>query len=123
MQCLLNKCYIKDGVGEYMQRKRKVKKRTWFNIKGYKISIFAVLAVVLMLTGITGYRVYKMSQKQEAYMLKINDLEAKIEAEKARSEELNKLKIYVQTKDYIEDVAKEQLGLVNPDELLLKPDK
>ncbi|RKW42556.1 MAG: septum formation initiator [Lachnospiraceae bacterium] len=76
-----------------------------------------------MLTGITGYRVYKMSQKQEAYMLKINDLEAKIEAEKARSEELNKLKIYVQTKDYIEDVAKEKLGLVNPDELILKPDK
>ena len=64
-----------------------------------------------------------MSQKQEAYMLKINDLEAKIEAEKARSEELNKLKIYVQTKDYIEDVAKEKLGLVNPDELILKPDK
>ena len=106
-----------------MQRKRKVKKRTWFKIKGYKVSIFAVLAVVLMLTGITGYRVYKMSQKQEAYMLKINDLEAKIEAEKARSEELNKLKIYVQTKDYIEDVAKEKLGLVNPDELILKPDK
>ena len=51
-------------------------------------------------------------------MLKINDLEAKIEAEKARSEELNKLKIYVQTKDYIEDVAKEKLGLVNPDELI-----
>ena len=56
-------------------------------------------------------------------LLKINDLEAKIEAEKARSEELNKLKIYVQTKDYIEDVAKEKLGLVNPDELILKPDK
>jgi septum formation initiator len=106
-----------------MHKKRKVKKRTWFNIRGYKVSIFAVLAVVLMLAEITGYRVYKMSEKQEAYMRKIKDLEAGIDAEKARSEELNKLKIYVQTKDYIEDVAKEKLGLVNPDELILKPEK
>ena len=106
-----------------MRKRKKVKNITRRNIKGYGISVVVVLLAVLMVTGITGYRIYQMSEKQEAYLKKINDLENKIEAEKMRSEELNKLKIYVQTKDYIEDVAKEKLGLVNPDELILKPDK
>ena len=29
--------------------------------------------------------------------------------------------VYVQTKQYIEEIAKQKLGLVNPDEILLKP--
>ena len=29
--------------------------------------------------------------------------------------------VYVQTKQYIEEVAKQKLGLVKPDEILLKP--
>ena len=38
-------------------------------------------------------------------------------------EELEEYRIYVQTKQYIEEVAKQKLGLVNPDEILLKPKK
>ncbi len=40
-----------------------------------------------------------------------------------RSKELEEYRIYVQTKQYIEEVAKQKLGLVNPDEILLKPKK
>lgn len=41
--------------------------------------------------------------------------------EEQRTKELEERKIYVQTKQYIEEVAKEKLGLVMPDEILLKP--
>ena len=34
---------------------------------------------------------------------------------------MKEYKIYVKTKQYAEEVAKEKLGLVNPDEILLKP--
>ena len=35
-------------------------------------------------------------------------------------EDLEEKRVYVQTKQYIEKVAKEKLGLVNPDEIILK---
>ena len=35
--------------------------------------------------------------------------------------ELEEYRVYVQTKQYIEEIAKQKLGLVNPDEILLKP--
>ena len=44
-----------------------------------------------------------------------------MEAEEERARELEEYKIYVKTKQYAEEVAKEKLGLVNPDEILLKP--
>ena len=40
-----------------------------------------------------------------------------------KDKELEEYRIYVQTKQYIEEVAKQKLGLVNPDEILLKPKK
>ena len=41
--------------------------------------------------------------------------------EVSRAEELKEYEVYVQTKQYIEEVAKQKLGLVKPDEILLKP--
>ena len=40
---------------------------------------------------------------------------------KNRARELEEYRVYVQTKQYIEEIAKQKLGLVNPDEILLKP--
>lgn len=49
------------------------------------------------------------------------NLQAQLEAESKRADELEDYKVYVKTKEYAEEVAKEKLGLVNPDEILLKP--
>lgn len=38
-----------------------------------------------------------------------------MEEEKKRAEDLEEKRVYVQTKQYIEKVAKEKLGLVNPE--------
>ena len=54
-----------------------------------------------------------------AAMAKRNQLEA----EEQRTKELQEYKIYVKTKQYAEEVAKDKLGLVYPDEILLKPTK
>ena len=39
----------------------------------------------------------------------------------AEAEEIEEYKSYIQTKKYIEDEAKNKLGLVNKDEILIKP--
>ena len=44
-----------------------------------------------------------------------------VENEQKRAAELEERRVYVQTKQYIEEVAKQKLGLVKPDEVLLKP--
>lgn len=43
-----------------------------------------------------------------------------IEAEERRAEEMDELEAYTKTKKYIEDVAKEKLGLVYEDEVIFK---
>lgn len=43
--------------------------------------------------------------------------------EEERALQLEEKRIYIQTKQYVEQIAKEKLGLVNKDEILLKPDE
>ncbi len=81
-----------------------------------------MVMVVLVVGMCVGVGVFKLHQKEQEYALQIEGLKKSIEAEKQRAEDLNNLKIYVQTKDYIEEVAKEKLGLVNSDEVILKPE-
>ena len=43
-----------------------------------------------------------------------------IAAEERRAEEISDLEAYTRTKKYVEDVAKEKLGLVYEDEIIFK---
>ena len=58
---------------------------------------------------------------RDRYKVRQENLQAQLEAESKRADELEDYKVYVKTKEYAEEVAKEKLGLVNPDEILLKP--
>ena len=55
-----------------------------------------------------------------AYKVQEEELQTQIDAEKERSEEINKLKKYVGTDEYIEEVAREKLGLVKENEILFR---
>ena len=48
-------------------------------------------------------------------------LQRQYDEEVSRAEKLKEYEVYVQTKQYIEEVATQKLGLVKPDEILLKP--
>lgn len=50
----------------------------------------------------------------------IAELEAQIEEENRKAEEIEEYSKYVQTKKYAEEVAKEKLGLVYEDEIIFK---
>ena len=49
-------------------------------------------------------------------------LNKKLSEEKQRTEELKERKIYVQTKQYIEEAAG-KLGYIYPDQVILKPEE
>lgn len=85
--------------------------------------MLTVSVVVACMALVVNIKVSSLQQKRERYADKEQLLIRQVEKEKRRAEDLQEYRIYVQTKEYIEKTAKEKLGLVNPDEILLKPEQ
>ena len=73
------------------------------------------LAVVVQIKGSS------LKSIDREYEIRLENLTAQKEEEEQRALDLEEERKYVQTKQYIKEVAKEKLGLVDPDEILLKP--
>ncbi|MGN0373578.1 MAG: septum formation initiator family protein [Enterocloster sp.] len=85
------------------------------------MAILGITMVVLSLAVVINTKGAGLKQADLEYQMKEAQLQDLVKAEKKRTEELNEYKVYVKTQKYAEEVAKEKLGLVNPDEILLKP--
>lgn len=96
---------------------RRVKRDKWAN----RMAIMGITLVVTCLAIAINIKGADLRQSDLDYQIREEALEALVKAEEKRTEELKEYKIYVKTKQYAEEVAKEKLGLVNPDEILLKP--
>ena len=86
--------------------------------KGTGIGLIAF--VVLLLFGIIAYKTIDLEKKVKQVELKIERLNSQVQEQEELAEEINNLKAYVQTKGYIEDIAREKLGLVYEDEIILE---
>ena len=98
------------------RRKKKERAANRLALTGITLVVLS-LAITVHLSGIS------LKEKDLQYRLREEQLEKEKDAEEKRAENLEEYRIYVQTKEYIEKVAKEKLGLVNKDEILLKPEK
>lgn len=87
------------------------------------MTMIGITFVVFSLAVTVTVRGSSLKDKAQAYDLREQTLQTQVKKEEDRSKNLEQYRIYVQTKQYIEDVAKQKLGLVNPDEILLKPKK
>lgn len=92
-----------------MKRRRK---------SGTGIGIIAF--VVFTFCGIIAYSKVDLIKRQEQLESKKKILDSQIQEEDEREIEYENLKAYVQTKKYVEEVAREKLGLVYEDEILFK---
>ena len=88
---------------------------------GNRMTLVGITLVVLSMAVVVHLRGGSLSEKDLEYQIKEENLARQVEREKAQAAQLEEQRIYVQTKQYIEKTAKEKLGLVNPDEVLLKP--
>ena len=85
------------------------------------MAIMGITLVVMCLAVAININGADLKQSDLDYKVREENRDAQVKAEEKRTEELKEYKIYVKTKQYAEEVAKEKLGLVNPDEILLKP--
>ena len=97
----------------YYGRSKRLRRGKWEN----RMAIIGITMVVISLNA----KGASLKQADLDYRQKEADLARQVQDEENRTRELEEYKIYVQTKQYAEEVAKEKLGLVNPDEILLKP--
>ena len=99
---------------------RKVAYRKW---PQNRISMFLVMLVVAMIMVVVAVKSIELQQKIDVKAEEKRQLEEQIAAEQERAEEIEEFGKEVQTKGYIEDVAREKLGLVYEGEILFKEDK
>ena len=83
-------------------------------------SVALVIMVIIMLMIVITYGRIDLQKKQDEYTLKEEQLLEQIEAEEKRAEEIEEYRKYTQTQKYVEEVAKEKLGLVYEDEIIFK---
>ncbi len=88
---------------------------------GNRLAVIGITAVVFCLGVVVNFKSASLKKKDLEYQVREEALFQQVEKEKKRADELEKHRVYVQTKQYIEEVAKQKLGLVKPDEILLKP--
>ncbi len=79
-----------------------------------------VVMVVALITAAVAMRSMELSQRLDVYAEREAELNQQIEAEERRAEEIENFRKYTQTKRYVEEVAKEKLGLVYEGEILFK---
>lgn len=93
------------------------------NRKHSKICTGIIIVCILLLAGIVLYTSADLREKREVLEAQAAELEIQIENAKAEYEALEAQEEYMQTKKFVEDVARNQLGLVYPDEIVIRPEQ
>ena len=88
-----------------------------------RFSMFLATLVVVLILVLVGVKSIELRDKIDQKRTEAAQLETQIEAEMQRTLEIEALGKEVQTKGYIENVAREKLGLVYEDEILFKQDE
>lgn len=87
-----------------------------------RVAIITVAVIVCCLAIVVSIKNSSLRKKADLLSDKQQTINEQIESEEERKADLEEEQIYVQTKDYIEKTAKEKLGLVNSDEVIIRPE-
>lgn len=82
--------------------------------------MFLVMLALMMILAAVYVSSVRLQGRLDDLQAQSAALQAQIDTEKERAEEIELLRKRSQTKEYYEEIAKEKLGLVNPDEIVFK---
>lgn len=102
---------IKQKSRRYRQKKR---------LRSHKRSVLLVTAVIILLGAAVSVSSMTLLAKEKTYQAQEIELKEQLQEEKNRSEKIDDLEKYVGTDEYVEEVAREKLGLVYEDEIIFK---
>lgn len=85
-----------------------------------RFSMVLVTIVVVLITVAVAVKSVELREKIDAVAAKEEQYKEKIAAEEKRAEEIEEYRKEVQTKGYMEEVAKDKLGLVYEGEIVFE---
>ena len=97
------------------RRKIRVRKK-----KQNSLAMLLVLMVVFVMMIVVFINSRNLKIKLANYKQREATLSEQIEEEKQRAEEIEEFEKYTKTKKFIEDIAREKLGLVYEDEIIIQ---
>lgn len=101
-----------------------MKRRRTYRNKSHtgQIVVFAAAAAMLVLLVTVGVRGISLRNQLAGYNERKAALEQQIADEEARTTEIEEYGKYTQTDAYVEEVAREKLGLVKENEIIFRND-
>lgn len=93
------------------RRRKKYKRKTGTGL---------IFVLVLMIFGTVRYARANLDDRRAELLARQQEVEKQLSEEKERSSQIEDLSAYVQTKKFIEETAREKLGLVYKDEVIFK---
>lgn len=87
-----------------------------------KFTVFGVVVLCIVLCGTLTYKKTVLNAQRKEYSRQIAELKKEKAEADARKEELKDFEKYTNSDEYIEEVAREKLGLVYKDEIIFEPD-
>ena len=84
-----------------------------------RIGLYMIALTVLVICAVVMYSKYKLEQEYDALQQEKVMLEMNIAEEEERSKEIEEYSVYVKTKRFIMDVARDILGLTEPDDIVI----
>ncbi len=85
-----------------------------------KLATLVIIVSCVLFAGILYYRSTALKERRTYLEGQKASIQADIDEAKDEYTELEKKEVYMQTKKYVEEVARNQLGLVYPDETVIR---
>lgn len=98
------------------KRKRVGKNQNNKYMLNRSVAIISIITAIITLT--MGVQILELKAEAKEYGLGIEEWDERMAEELLRTEEIEDYKLYTETDEYIEQVAREKLGMVYPDELI-----
>ena len=92
-------------------------------IKNRHMGMLGIAIIAFSIFGFFQYKGSLIKEEIHRYDIRIASLEEQLEEEKDRTGDLEQLKEYMKTDDYIEEIARNRLGLVKENEIVFKEKK
>lgn len=91
--------------------------------KNGRVGIALIAIIALIICGVIIYKTMELNNTLDAKQTELAMINAKIEQAQQKTEDINNEIKYRHTYDYIEDEARDKLGLTYPDEVILVPEE
>ncbi len=85
-------------------------------------TVFGIIVLSLVLCATLYYKRSGLKTQEREYARQIAELKKEKKEADKRAQEIEEYREYVKTDKYIEEVAREKLGLVYKDEIIFEPD-